>query len=192
MKKIVFALLVFIPAVLSAQPKHGQARIDSLLNELNGRKHDSLRIAILDDICFDYYNINPDSGIFYGKQGLQLAEKMNLSKPTAHLYYVLGANYCVKSDYSDALDSWLMALKLFEERGNKKGIANTLTNIGRIYVMQRNTNHALEYYNKSLYTYISLKDTFNIAITMCEIGGAYEVQKKLPKSARILQPGAGN
>ena len=154
MNKIFCALLVFLPMLLHAQPKQGQALIDSLLKELNSDSHKNKADKITDDILiglsYDYYNIDPDKGIEYGRQGLLLAEKQNLKSEIALANYNLGADYCVKADYPAALDYFFKALKISEESGNKERIASTLSNIGRVYVMQNNTSHALEYYTKSL------------------------------------------
>jgi len=140
MKKIIFALFVFVPAVLYAQPKQGQALIDSLVKELSTdsqpKKADSVKAAILVDLCYSYYDIDPDKGIQYGKEGLALAEKLKSKNQVARVYYYLGANYCVKADYPTALDYWEKALKVNEELGNKKRIAQNLKNIARIFVVQ--------------------------------------------------------
>jgi len=186
MKKIFFALLVFLPALLQAQPKQGQALIDSLVKELNSDSHknaeDKITDDILVDLCFDYYDVDPDKGIGYGKQGLALAEKLNLKNEIAQVNYYLGTNFCVKADYPTALEYYLKALKLNEELGNKKRIANTLNNIGRVFVMQKNCSRALEYYTKSLSVLEELKDTIAVTNTLGSIGSAYEVQKDYPKA----------
>jgi len=186
MKKLFFALLVFLPVLSYAQPKQGQALIDSLVKELNSDSHkdkeDSVKAAILIGLCFDYYNIDPDKGIQYGRQGLQLAEKLDLRKKTAQANYYLGANYTVKADCPAALDCLLKALKIYEELGDKRNIALTLYNIARVFVIQKNTGHALEYYFKTLAIQQEIKDTANIPYTLGDIGSAYEVQKNYPKA----------
>src|ERR1700677_702081 len=107
MKQLLLILFIFLPSVLSAQAKIGQPRIDSLLYELHSESHsdkeDTAKVAILHAICYAYYNIDPDKGIQYGKQGLELAEKLNFQKYIALINYHLGVNYCVKGSYPEAL-----------------------------------------------------------------------------------------
>ncbi len=186
MKKIFFALFFFVHLAASGQARHGQALIDSLLKELNSGKHanaaDTVKLAILVDLCFDYYDIDPDKGIRYGEEGLRLAEKMNSKKYMAQAYYYLGANYCIKADYPAALDQWLKALKINEELGNKKKIAATLKNIARVFVMQQNMDHALEYYFKALAISKEAKDTVEIPYILGGIGSAYLEKKNYPKA----------
>ena len=182
MKKMIFAFIFLLSGNLCAQEKEGQARIDSLLNEIksSGTKtfHDTLRTAILADLSFDYYNIDPDKGIEYGREGLLLAERLKLKNEIARINYYLGANYLVRSDYPAALYYSLRALKTNEELGNKGRTASTLRNIGRIFVLQKNTSKALDYYFKALTIYEEQKDSNNISLNLGDIGSAYEVQKK--------------
>jgi adenylate cyclase len=181
MKRLFFLLCIFVPVQLNAQGKQVQAHIDSLLQHPHD-KEDTIKAGILIDLTYNYYEISPDNGIQYGKQGLRLAEKLNWKAGIAKVNTYLGANYFVKSDYPNALDSWLKALKIDEELGDKKEVAHNLKMIGRIYLVQNNFNKSLDYYLKALTISESLKDKKNIPDNLGEIGNVYFAQNNLPKA----------
>ncbi len=183
MKRILLLLFGFLAMHAYAQPKMGKEFIDSLTKELNSTsppKADSLKTAILVELCFDYYAINPDKGIQYGLQGLEIAQNSNLKNQASLAYNYLGANYCVKGDYPNAFNCWLKSLSLSEELGNKKRVASTSKNIGRIYVQQKDINNALKYYNNALAIYEEIKDTMDIPPVWGDIGSAYAALDNYP------------
>ena len=71
MKKSIYLLIAFL--ILNIQfliaQKQGQAKIDSLLQELPKAKEDTNKVNLLGALSFKYYPINPDEGIKYGENG---------------------------------------------------------------------------------------------------------------------------
>ena len=185
MKKVFLFLCVLLPLLLGAQQKQGQALIDSLLQRLNSpgySKEDSLRADILNELTYAYYNVDPDKGIQYGKQCLQLATKLKLRTQVASVNTYLGANYYVKADYPNALNSWLAALKQYEELGNKKESAENLLNVGRVYMVQGQAEKTLNYYFQALAIHEVLKDKGEVPHDLGEIGSAYLAENNLTKA----------
>ncbi len=166
-------VLLFIPFFSLAQPKEGKDLVDSLLAELPKTVIDSNKANLMITISYNYYNINPDIGIKYGKEGLDLATKISSLKLIARANTYLGANYYSKAEYPTALEYWLHALKLYEQLDDKKEIANNLLNTARIYVIQGNANKSLDYYQKALAIYQNLNKPDDIAKTLGNIGSAY-------------------
>src|SRR4030095_2553989 len=94
MKKalLIFLLMIALLYSSSAQ-KSGQERLDSLLAEIPSAKEDTGKVNLLVDLSFTYNSIDPDQGINYGKEALDLAEKLKWKKGIADANRTIGVNY---------------------------------------------------------------------------------------------------
>ncbi len=178
-----FTILLFllISSITYAQLQ-GKARVDSLLVQLNKSNDDTNKVKLLYDLSDTYVEINPDEGIKYGVQGLELAEELNFKNIIAKINNCIGMNYDNKSDYPEALEYYFKALKKHEEEGSKKGIATDFTNIGVVYLHQSDYPKALEYYFKALKIFEELKLKNGIAYNIGNIGLVYWYQNNYPKA----------
>ena len=179
--KLLFLFVTICIANQSIAQKRGQALIDSLITQLRNAKEDSNKVNLLNDICYAYLSMNPDEGIKYGMEGLELAEKINWKKGIAAANSRIGINYGFgKSDYPKALEYYLKSLKLTEELGNKKGTAGNLHNIGAVYNVQSNYLKALEYYFKAVKMNKERGDKDFLARNFTAIGSVYNAQHDYP------------
>ena len=126
--------LSFIMAGNCFAQKQGQGLIDSILRELPRQKEDTNNAELLNNLSYAYFTINPNEGLKYGQQGLDLAEKLHWKRGIAVANQALGINYNAKSNNAKALEYWQKALKIFEETGNRQGIASVTGDIGIVYV----------------------------------------------------------
>ena len=145
---ILLLLLIGQLPMATAQEKQGQARIDSLLNQLKKVKEDTGKVNLLNNLSTAYGYINPEEGIKTGNEALSLSTKLDWEKGKAGAMNAIGLNYEGRSDYPGALKYYVSALEIFEKLKDKKGIAASLGNIGIIYDYQSNYSKALEYYFK--------------------------------------------
>jgi len=75
---VLFTVLVISPGFAA---KQGKERVDSLLNRLAIHKtEDTAKIVLYREIAFEYYGIDPKTGIGYGEKGIALAEQLNYRK----------------------------------------------------------------------------------------------------------------
>jgi len=162
--------------------KQGRERIDSLSLKLREAKNDSNKVKLLIDLCFTNYSINPDEGIKYGKEALELAESIKWKKGIANANSKIGINYWAKSDYPDALKYYFIALKINEELGDKAEMAKNYNNIGLVYRNQSDSANALENFNKSLKIYDELKNKVGIAGILGNIGLVYSDKSDFDKA----------
>ena len=170
MRKQLCILLLLFTAVPAYSQKQGRALIDSLLTELPGAQEDTNKVNMLATLCFNYYPINPDTGIRYGMEGLKLAEKLHWQYGIAQTNGYMGINYAVKSEYARAIEHFLRALKAHESLGNKSNIATTLVNIGNIHLLTSNFPKALEYYLRALAIQEEIDNKKGIALSLSNIG----------------------
>ncbi|MBA3970858.1 MAG: histidine kinase, partial [Bacteroidetes bacterium] len=89
-----FCFLLFISLTISVfAQKQGQERIDSLIASIPKALQDTNKVKLLGDISATFWSINPEEGIKYGKQALELAEKLEWKKGMASAYGRIGVNY---------------------------------------------------------------------------------------------------
>jgi hypothetical protein len=86
MKKLV--TILFLPFVLcvTAQKRSAHSAelsltdfstLDSLEQVLPQQKEDTSKVLLLGNLAYSYAFLEADKGLYYGQQGLQLAEKLN-------------------------------------------------------------------------------------------------------------------
>ncbi|MBO0724671.1 MAG: CHAT domain-containing protein [Blastocatellia bacterium] len=108
-----------------------------------------------------------------------LSEDSNDKETLGSTLNSLGIVYSDHGRYAEALECLLKSLKILEEMGiagDKLRLADLLTNIGRIYRLQGNTDQALAYYRRGLKIFEDLGDKFGIATLQINIGVAYKTQ----------------
>lgn len=155
--------------------KQGQERVDSLLKRLTNHKtEDTIMITLYREIAFEYYGIEPKTGIGYGEKGIALAEKLNYQKGLIFCLISTGVCYWASSNFPKALELLLKALKISEEEGNKTGIAKACANIGSVYADEENYPKALEYYFRALKISEELGDKRGVARKLGNIGTIYK------------------
>jgi tetratricopeptide (TPR) repeat protein len=76
-------------------------------------------------------------------------------------------------EVQDALDHYTTALTLYQEAGDRAGLAATLNNIGLAYHLLGDRQQALSYYQQALPITEEVGDRAGLAITLNNIGLAY-------------------
>lgn len=188
MKKL---LLLFIISMViltqSSAQLQGQQRIDSLLRQLPQTKEDTNKVKLLIDLSHSYYSSDPDEGLNSGKKALVLAEKLDWKKGMANANRTIAGNFGYgKSDYPMALKFGAQALRLFQETGDKTGIARILGDMGVIYWYQSNYPVALKYYFDALRINEELGNKPDMAATLCNIGIVYNSQHDYQKALEYI------
>lgn len=172
--KFLFVILfsIFNYITLIAQ-KQGQKLIDSLIMVLPNAKEDTNKVILLDTLSYCYRHINPDNGIEYGFQGLELSKKLSYKDGEAKSYSRIAQNYTWKNEFQKALEYDFKAFEIYEKIGDKRRMAINLGDIGNIYQSQSDFTKALEYDFKSLKLYEEIDWKEGIAIIYGNIGNIY-------------------
>ena len=186
-KYILFVLLCLLISARTIAQKQASPVIDSLLRELAKMPDDTNKVQLLNWLSYAYYNIDPDTGIKYGKQALSIAEKKKWMKGAAIANSYIGVNYKARSDYPHALEYNLKALKINEELNDKQGIAANLGNIGLIYQNRADLANALDYHLKALKINEELDNQKGKAANLANISSIYEQKNDYPKALTYLE-----
>ncbi len=156
--------------------------IEFILTMLPMAAEDTNKIDLLDDLSYDYTTVNPELGIKYGLQELELAKKLNYTKAIANADNQIGLNYRFRSDYLNALEYHKKALALFEELHDTINIGQAQSNAGIVYQAQGNFPKALECFFRSLRINEQKANMGNMAGDYGNIGTVYQSQSNYPKA----------
>jgi len=157
--------------------------LDSLWTVYNNKSQtDTNRLNAIHAIAKSYVGNSPDTAIILAEQELKFAQTTKQKIYEGKALNIIGVSFNNKGNYPKALESYLKALKLFEEIGNKKWIGNCYINIGDIYTNQQDYSKALEYCLKSLKISEELGDKQIIGYCYTNIGVIYLNQSNSPKA----------
>lgn len=182
-EKILVLIVLMLLAIinLSFCQKSGETLIDSLLLQLPNAKEDTNKINLLSKLSYNYPYINPDEGLRYGHQALELAEKLSWVRGVADSYSAIGANYANKADYASALNYEYKALKIYEQLKDLPRQAGMLRNIAIVLRTSKNRTKALEYALNALNIYQNLNDSTSMALMYGNIANVYYSLKNKEK-----------
>jgi len=172
---ILFAILLLPYGVHAAL--RGQPRIDSLLERLGQTNEDAPRFFLLDDLASTYKTIDPNAGLRYGEEALQIAVDAKKTEHIIRAHITIGLNYMYKSDYQNALRHFNKAQLLSAEKGAAYMHNELVSHLGVLYQEMGNYDKALEYGRKSLENNIRIKDSLSIGGDYGNIGIIYLLKK---------------
>jgi len=196
MFKIIFFLITLLflcdCSLLMAQfSQEEQVQIDSLNLIIKENKHDTAVAHAYIKLSEIMYVSNLDTMIFLCEEARTIAEK-NLEKSSLNLKEKrafqrtlamavnnIGYVYHVRGDYLIALEHFLRALDIYQDMGDKIGLAHSYNNIGAMYNSLGEVDKALEFYKKALDLGQELGDKQSMAYSLNNIGFIYKKQGKL-------------
>lgn len=177
---LILALIILYNKVLCQQSY--TKYIDSLKKELPKSAADSNQVKILDMLAYTYSNINPDSGIKYALQALQVAQNAKWEKGIALANTELGINYGKKSAYDKAIGYHQQALSIYQKLNKQKSIAAVSSNIALMHQSLGNYPLALEYNYNAARIAEKLREDHMLAMVNENIGTIFLEQKDHTKA----------
>lgn len=159
--------------------------IDSLYNELNMAKADTLKTLILSELSYRYYAI-PDSSFSIARKGLSLANAIGYKRGIAANQYSLGNSYCLIGDYVRAYDYISQALELQRIYGTPYELARSYLILGFVSNDQLGYEKATNYFKKALYFYEQAKNSQDIVLVLNNMGVVYSSAKKYDSALLFL------
>jgi len=171
-KILIITLLLAVTTQLIAQNRE-YAKIELLKEKLTSADDDTNKVRLLQSLSFQYNSIDPQTGLEYGKQSLELAKKLKFKIGFADSYNSIGGNQIAMGDLAHALKSINKAMELNEENGFENKLSDNYANLGNIYYNLSNYTEALAYYQKSLHLDEKLDNQKGIAANLGSIGNVY-------------------
>jgi tetratricopeptide (TPR) repeat protein len=144
-----------------------------LRKQLSAVLPDTTRVELLRKLSMQIQSLRPDSALFYARQALVLAQKINFKKGEAECLDRQGVVLWKNGKYDQALLSVLNSLKIREEINDRQGQLISLNDIGIIYTDQSDYAKALWYHFKARNIAQSLDKKRNLGIILSNIGNCY-------------------
>lgn len=184
MYRKIICLLYFKCLLLFCVSSRAQdaSKLPKYFNDLFEAQTDSAKVEAYRDLCFNFSLMNPDSGIYFGKKGLDIALKINFTKGIGDCYNSLGWCYSRKGLFNDADENLKHAKKYFEKTGNRCFVSVSVANIGNMFFLQNRMAEALENYLESVRLSEGCPDEGFKSSGLYSIGAIYNSQKEYKKS----------
>lgn len=177
-------LCLLLGFMSGGQARAQQREIDSLKKLLNKyTKTDTNRIAVLNNLAYDYYTANLDDLKVYGNQALLLSNKLKYKKGEAIAFKNLGLGYLAANANPQALIYFDRSLTIFRSLNDKANSAKVLNNIGYYYGIIKDHKHELAYFLQAIQEISGLPDQHVNLVILGNIGNSYEAVGKF-KEAR--------
>jgi len=123
-----------------------------------------------------------DSALLLAQHLLRFGETQPYPSAIAQAYNLMGVASSLKSDYPKALDYYQRSMKIFEQEGDKRGLAFNLNHIGNIYADQGQYPKALDFYQRCLKNFEEIGYKIGVAGSLGNIGLIYSEQGESAKA----------
>lgn len=160
------------------------------LKQLLTSAHDTVKVKLLSDLCWEYRFISADTALLFGNSALGLAQELSYPKGIAQAYNDMGIIYIDRSRYSKAIEYFQKAMNIRHKLNDKAGIASLYNKIGIVYQKQGKLKEALQNQIGALKIYEELGQDLwigyclnNIAIINLNLG---YLQKSLEYNLKAL------
>src|SRR4051812_4693660 len=153
--KTTWLLGCVMTAIVTANAKKDRAHLDSLLQQLPTAKDDTNKVRLLYSVAQEYYQLHNDSCNIYAGMGRQLAVQLDDKYGQGMCLMITGAGMF---GYNGVMGDLMEALKLFEQIDDKAHIAMVLDQIAGHYYNMERYPEALNYFERELELWKTLKD----------------------------------
>ena len=181
-------ILHLLVSLLLLSVCYGQQRVvDSLKLQLDRVQNDSAKIHLLANISFKYVYIAPDSGLIYGKQAVELAEKTNDSVGLTIAHNSVGADYAFLGDFDSAKFHFEKVLELANARGDEARAAKATNNLGLIAWKRGDYVEAIKKYQQALEVHEKNDYVQGMANNLNNIGIVFKEQEDFEQALFYYQ-----
>ncbi len=182
-KLIILCFFIFTQLSSNAQDRK---LIDSLEVLVKTSTNDSIKLIAYGDLCWNYGFLDFNKALYYGKEELVMAQKLNNTKAIALAYSDIGNCYTRINQLDEALIYHTKAYQLRLQLGMDLKAAGSLNNISIIYKQQGKFKQAAEYLMKALRIYESKNDSVMQALVKGNLGNLYLNMNKLAIAKKYI------
>ncbi|MDP3461219.1 MAG: tetratricopeptide repeat protein [Bacteroidales bacterium] len=124
---------------------------DSIIASIALMEDNAAKVNALNSLASMYSQDDTDRAIYYVKQALSLANRLQSVESCANTNMLLADLYEKKQNYQPSINYYLISIKHFEKLGNELELARLYNKLGSIYIHNHfDFNHGLSYFNKAL------------------------------------------
>lgn len=156
-------VLLFTSVFICHAQKYGVEKADSLIEVLAKEKTSVSRVKLMTDISVLLYCFNPEKGLGYSAQALELSKKSGYEKGLGLSYYAAGVNYIFLGDFPRSIENLSKAKAILEKTGDNAMLARCCMRIGGAHEFVMHYDTALAYTNKAMQLIKLTKDSTVLA-----------------------------
>ena len=188
MKNRVFVLLfLLVPATPALCQMSFNDSVPVIKNLLKGELPPETRLKFLSKLCVYYWQINPDSSLWYGMQGKALFnDKMPLRRIGRH-QFALGMAWENKGNFDSALWYLNQGADNSVRAGDTKYQYRAVEQIGSLFRIMGRYDTAVVLMNRALEYFKSTGNNYQIMSVLFNIGSVYLEQNRLNKALQFYQ-----
>jgi len=179
------AILLLSVLIISVTVGHGQ-QTQAIKELLDHPQSDTIRVRLLSQLASTYYFSNPDSCLFYAREAIDLAGKLNFPAGETSALNAAGEAFHFMGDFPQSLEMQFKALQINRSTGDKSGEAKTMDLIGIIYIELSEFRQGLSYLYIADRMYDSFPNPTIKSFNLSNIGNVYE-KMNLLDSALFFQ-----
>ncbi|QIL77654.1 tetratricopeptide repeat-containing sensor histidine kinase [Hymenobacter sp. HDW8] len=146
-------------------------------------------MLLLTQLAYENTQSNPLATIFYGKQALKLAQKLEYRRGEAWALIRLGSGFREAGNYPAALQVGIQGLRLSEELRDQELIGRALNTLGYLYWEQGYSRPALAYFFKAKRVAEKSRNIKLLTRIMGNIGNVYAQLNRLDSARHYSQVG---
>ncbi|QDA59114.1 tetratricopeptide repeat-containing sensor histidine kinase [Hymenobacter jejuensis] len=188
------ALLLLLLALVSLPGYSQSPQTPRLKQALARATSDTSRALLLADLSASYRYSRFDSVLWYARQGVQLAQRIDYPKGEGRCLSRIGILMGERGNLPQALRIDLKALQLNEKSQDLEGTARTLNQTGLLYYALDDFRPALNYFFRSKKIYEMderIGDDSQLISVLTNIGASYEGRKQLDSAQYFLNRAYG-
>ena len=150
--------LILLLLVLSAATGFAQDKKEKvLMDQLAAARADTAKVRLLKELGSSFQRKDAELSREYAEKCLKLSLRTGNKDGEAGSYNIMGSYYYGKSDYVQAMDYYLKALRIYKDRDDKKMMSVIYNNLGGLNIKQRRFEEA----KSNLKMAIRLKEEIN-------------------------------
>ncbi len=185
--KQIMKVFISIYALLISVVCFSQHKIDSLKVAIENQISKSeAYVDIVNALGYNYWIVDSNESLKYGKQALKLADSLNYLSGKAKANRVLGVAYWSQGNHLDAIKHLNEALKQNKNLNNLEGTANCTLNLAMVYAALQEDEKALSMYDDAITQFTALNLDGRIATTFTKIASIYIKQDRLYDAKEYL------
>ncbi|HRY97453.1 MAG TPA: sensor histidine kinase [Bacteroidales bacterium] len=131
----------------------GQASVSDSLKRVLVQARDTHKVMVLSDLCWEYRLKDQDTALFYGREALNLATRLNFRKGEAQALNDLGIIYIDRNEFAQALEQFNRAMQIRQQLGDSAGVAALYNKQGIVHQKQGRLDAALDRQLRALRIY---------------------------------------
>jgi len=183
-KNILFLFLLFLGTeVLLAQNNIP----DSIQNKIEASERDTNLVKILQKNVRPYQASYPEIALSIAELSLEISQEKGWNIGIGRANMLIGRTYRIMGEYANALEAYLKAEQVLDEKEAPNELTEVWNNIGVIYRILMDYPKALSYHNKALKLSREIKNYAVEAYILNSLGDVYKANQEFKEALNYYQ-----